>query len=62
MKIDTEKEKCFLEDFVEEELENAFETQHEITEYCKKHKFCKIGSILLVLDNNLRPSRYSKSI
>lgn len=44
MKIATEKEKCFLEDFVVEELENAFETQHEITEYCKKHKFHKIGS------------------
>ena len=62
MKIATEKEKCFLEDFVVEELENAFETQHEITEYARNTSFTKLDPILLVLDNNRRPSRYSKSI
>lgn len=44
MKIDTEKKKCLLEDFVAEDLENAIETQDKVTEYSNKHKFHKIGS------------------
>ena len=44
MKVDTEKEKCFFEDFIPEELEKVIETQHKITEYSKKKQVQKIVS------------------
>ena len=63
MKIDTEKEKCFFEEFSPEDMEKIIETQHKITEYSKKHKFRKLYPILLVLDDiadNPKIARYSK--
>ena len=63
MKIDTDKEKCFFEEFIPEELEKVIETQHKITEYSKKQKFKKLNPILLILDDiadNPRIARYSK--
>ena len=63
MKIDTEKEKCFFEEFIPEELEQVIETQHKITEYSKKHKFKKLYPILLILDDiadDPKIARYSK--
>ena len=41
MKVDTDKEKCFFEEFIPEELEKVIETQHKITECSKKNKFKK---------------------
>ena len=35
LKVDTEKENCFFEEFIPEELEKVIETQHKITEYIK---------------------------
>ena len=51
MKVDTDKEKCFFEEFIPEELEKVIETQHKITEYSKKNKFKKLYPILLILDD-----------
>jgi len=36
MKIDTDKEKCWFEEFNVEDLERVLDTQHKITEYSKK--------------------------
>ena len=63
MKVDTDKEKCFFEEFIPEELEKVIETQHKITEYSKKNKFKKLYPILLILDDiadDPRIARYSK--
>ena len=63
MKIDTDKEKCFFEEFIAEELEKVIETQHKIIEYNKKNKLKKNYPILLILDdiaNDPRIARYSK--
>ena len=63
MKVDTEKEKCFFEEFIPEELEKVIETQHKITEYSKKNKFKKLYPILLILDDiadDPKIARYSK--
>ena len=63
MKIDTDKEKCFFEELIPEELEQVIETQHKKTEYSKKHKFKKLYPILLILDDiadDPKIARYSK--
>jgi len=36
MKVDTDKEKCWFEEFNVEDLEKVLDTQHKITEYSKK--------------------------
>ncbi len=62
MKVDTEKEKCFSEEFIPEELEKVIKTQHKITEY-SKNKFKKLYPILLILDDiadDPKIARYSK--
>ena len=63
MKVDTDKEKCFFEEFIPEELEKVIETQRKITEYSKKNKFKKLYPILLILDDfadEPKIARYSK--
>lgn len=63
MKIDTDKEPCFFEEFRAEDMENIIGTQHKITEYSKKHKFKKLFSILWIIDDisdDPRVSRHNK--
>ena len=63
MKVNTDKEKCWFEEFNVEDLERVLDTQHKITEYSKKHKMKKLYPILLVLDDiadDPRIARYSK--
>ena len=63
MKVDTDKEKCFFEEFMPEELEKVIETQHKIIEYSKKNKFKKLYPMLLSLDDiadDPKIARYSK--
>jgi len=63
MKVDTDKEKCFFEEFMPEELEKVIETQHKIIEYSKKNKFKKLYPMLLILDDiadDPKIARYSK--
>ena len=63
MKVDTDKEQVLFEDFHSEDLMKVIETQHRITEYSKNHKFKKLYSILIVLDDiadDPRIARYSK--
>ena len=63
MKVDTEKEKCWFEEFNVQDLEKIIQTQHKVTEYTKKHKMKKLFPILLVLDDiadDPKIARYSK--
>ena len=63
MKVDTEKEKCYFEEFIPEALEKVIETQYKITEYSKKNKFKKLYPILIILDDiahDPKIARYSK--
>ena len=63
MKVDTDKEQCFFEEFNPEDMERVIDTQHKITEYSKKQKFKKLFSILCILDDisdDPRVSRHNK--
>ena len=63
MKIDTDKEPCFFEEFKSEDLERIIDTQHKIIEYQKKHKMKKLFGILCILDDitdDPRVARHSK--
>ena len=62
MKIDTEKEPCFFE-FHSEDLQKVIDTQHKITEYCKKQKMTKLFNIFCILDDisdDPKVSRHNK--
>ena len=63
MKVDTEKETCWFEEFNVQDLEKIIDTQHRITEYSKKHKMKELFPILMVLDDvadDPKIARYSK--
>ena len=63
MKIDTDKDPCFFDEFHAEDMERIIDTQQKITEYSKKHKMKKLFSILCILDDisdDPRVSRHNK--
>ena len=63
MKIDTDKEPCFFEEFNPEDMEKIIDTQHKVIEYQKKHKMKKLFGILCILDDisdDPRVSRHNK--
>ena len=63
MKIDTDKEPCFFEEFNAEDMEKIIDTQHKVIEYQKKHKMKKLFGILCILDDmsdDPRVSRHNK--
>ena len=63
MKVETDKEKCFFEELMPEELEKVIETQHKLTGYSKKNKFEKLYPMLLIRDDiadDPKLARYSK--
>ena len=48
LKVDTEKEKCFCDEYNPSELEAVINRQHKITEYQKKNGHKQLRSILIV--------------
>ena len=63
MKIDTDKEPCFFQEFNAEDMEKIIDTQHRVVEYQKKHNMKKLFGILCILDDisdDPRVSRHNK--
>ena len=63
MKINTDKEPCFFQEFNAEDMEQIIDTQHKIIKYQKKHKMKKLFGILCILDDisdDPRVSRHNK--
>ena len=51
MKVDTDKEPCWWDEFNVEDLERVIETQNKIIEYQKKQGTKKLFNILVILDD-----------
>ena len=51
LKVDTDKEPCWWDEFNVEDLERVIETQNRIVEYQKKRGMKKIFNILVILDD-----------
>ena len=51
MKVDTDKEPCWWDEFNVEDLERGKETQNTITDYQKKQGMKKLFNILIILDD-----------
>ena len=51
LKVDTDKESCWWDEFNVEDLERVLETQNKITEYLKKQGMKKLFNILVILDD-----------
>ena len=49
LKIDTEKEKVYFDDFNPKDLENILNVQHKITQYQKDHDFKTLFSVLIII-------------
>ena len=51
MKVNTEKEKCYFNDYNPEDLEKVITQQHKIADYQKKQDHSKIYQILIIVDD-----------
>ena len=60
LKVDTEKEKVFLEEYDPEALQNIIHTQHKVIEYEKKNKFRKLHSICIIIDDMAENQKFMK--
>jgi len=63
MKVNTEKEKCFFNEYHPEDLERVITQQHKIADYQKKQDHSKIYQILIIVDDfadSPEMSRHSK--
>ena len=51
LKINIEKEKCYFNEYVPEDLEKVITQQHKIADYQKKQDHGKIYQILIIVDD-----------
>ena len=51
MKVDTEKEKVYYEEYDPIALKHIIETQHKVIDFQKKNKQKELFSILIVVDD-----------
>jgi hypothetical protein len=51
MNVNTDKEKCYFNDYVPEELEKVIAMQHKMADYQKKHDHGRIYQILIIVDD-----------
>ena len=49
LKVDLEKEKCFFDEYIPEELERVIKQQHKVIEYQKKNDHKRLFSILIIV-------------
>ena len=61
LKVDTEKEKCFFDEYKPEELNAVITRQHEITEYQKKNGHKQLHSILVIVDDFADSKEFSRN-
>ena len=51
LKVNTEKEKCYFNEYAPEDLEKVITQQHKIADYQKKQDHNKIYQILIIVDD-----------
>ena len=51
LKVNTEKEKCYFNEYIPEDLEKVIAQQHKIADYQKKQDHGKIYQILIIVDD-----------
>ena len=51
LKVDLEKEKCFFDEYIREQLEEVIKQQHKVIEYQQKNDHKKLFSILIIVDD-----------
>ena len=61
MKVDLEKEKCFFDEYIPEELEKVIKQQHKVIEYQKKNEHNKLFSILITVDDFADSKAFSRN-
>ena len=60
MKVDTEKEQCFFEEYVPSELQQVIERHHKVIEYQKKNDHKTLHSCLIVIDDMADNEKFSR--
>lgn len=60
LKVDTEKERVFFEEYEPDELKRIIDLQHKIIEYEKKHGFRKLHSICIIIDDMAENQKFMK--
>ena len=60
LKIDTEKEKVYFDDFNPKDLEHILNLQNKITQYQKDHDFKTLYSVLIIIDDFVDDTRFSR--
>ena len=60
LKVDTKKEKVYFDEFVQQDMEEVMELQHKISKYQKDHDFKQLFSTLIILDDFIGDSKFSK--
>ena len=60
LKIDTEKERVYFDDFNPRDLENILNLQNKITQYQKDHDFKTLYSVLIIIDDFVDDTRFSR--
>ena len=61
LKVDLEKEKCFFDDYIPEEVEKVINQQHKVIEYQKKNEHNKLFSILIIVDDSADSKAFSRN-
>ena len=61
VKVDLEKEKCFFDDYILEELDKVIKQQHKVIEYQKKNDHKKLFSILIIVDDFADSKAFSRN-
>ena len=61
LKVDLEKEKCFFDEYIPEELEKVIKQQHKVIEYQKKNDHKKLFSILVIVDDFAGSKAFSRN-
>ena len=61
LKVDLEKEKCFFDEYIPEELEKVIKQQHKVIEYQKKNDHKKLFSILIIVDDFADSKAFSRN-
>ena len=60
LKVDTKKEKTYFDDFNPQDLEYILDLQHKITKYQKDHDFKQLFSVLIIIDDFVDDTRFSR--
>ena len=60
LKVDTKKEKTYFDDFNPQDLEYILDLQHKITKYQKDHSFKQLFSVLIIIDDFVDDTRFSR--